>query len=104
MAAYLFIGAVIAILIAWSWRFHFWSNSHTAQRSRTPLSVAVSTTAASALFLVTGISGCNLNTQSRFFWTDGVIWWQVGIGLVLAPAAIYFWRLGIRDINRSIRQ
>ena len=103
---YLLLGAVIAVLIAWSWQFHFWSNSPTARRSRSPLWLGFTGMAASALFLTGGIIGVDLSKRSRFFtgtaWTEGVIWWQVVVGLVLLPAAIYLLRRGIRDIERKL--
>jgi hypothetical protein len=103
---YLFVGAVIVVLIAWSWHFHFWSNSPTARRSRSPLWLGFTATAASALFLIAGIIGFNLSKRSRFFsgtaWTDGVIWWEVVVGLLLVPAAIYLLRRGARDIDRRL--
>jgi len=33
-----------------------------------------------------------------------VIWWEVLIGLVLAPGAIYLLRRGVRDIERGLRR
>ena len=103
---YLFIGAVIATLVAWSWHFHFWSNSATARRSRSPLWLGFTASAASALFLIAGIIGFSLTKHTRFFtgtaWIDGVIWWQVAVGLVLAPVAIYLLRRGVRDIQRTL--
>jgi hypothetical protein len=106
LLAYLFVGAVILVLIAWSWHFHFWSTSPAARRSRSPLWLGFTASAASALFLVAGIIGFNLSKRSRFFagtaWTDGVIWWQVVIGLVLVPVAIYLLRRGARDIDRKL--
>jgi hypothetical protein len=103
---YLFIGAVIVVLIAWSWHFHSWSNSPAARRARSPLWLGFTATAASALFLIAGIIGLNLSKRSRFFagtaWTDGVIWWQVVVGLVLVPVAIYLLRRGARDIDRRL--
>jgi hypothetical protein len=103
---YLFVGAVIVALIAWSWHFHFWSKSQAARRSRSSLSLGFTATAVSALFLVAGIIGLNLSTRSRFLtgtaWTDGVIWWQIAVGLVLLPVAIYLLRRGARDVERRL--
>ena len=108
LLASLFVGAVIVILIAWWWRFHFWSNSPSARRSQSPLWLGFSTTAASALFLVAGITGFKLDRHSRFVtgtaWANGVIWWEVVVGLVLVPLAIYFLRRGVSDIERSLRR
>ena len=93
-------------LLAWSWHFHFWSNSPAARRSRSPLWLGFSTTAASALFLVAGLIGFNLDRRARFFagtpWTNRVIWWEVAVGVVLVPIAIYLLRLGARDIDRRL--
>ena len=104
---YLFLAAVIAVLIAWSCHFHFWSNSPTARRSRSPLWLGFSAAAASTLFLVAGITGLNLSARSRFItgtaWSVGVIWWQVVVGVVLVPVAIYLLRRGARDIERRLR-
>ncbi len=106
LSPYLFVGAVILVLIAWSWHFHFWSNSPIARRSRSPLWLGFTATAASAMFLIAGVIGFNLSTRSRFLagtaWTDSVIWWQVVIGLVLVPVAIYLLRRGARDVARTL--
>ena len=102
----LFLGAVIVVLIGWSWLFHFWSNSPSARRSRSPLWLGFTATAGSALFLIAGIIGFDLSKRSRFFtgtaWTEGVIWRQVVVGLVLVPVAIYLLRRGVRDIKRRL--
>ena len=107
LLASLLAGAVIVVLIGWWWHFHFWSKSPGARRSQSPLWLGFSTTAASALFLVAGIIGFRLDKHSRFVagtaWTNGVIWWEVAVGLVLVPLAIYFLRRGVSDIERSLR-
>jgi hypothetical protein len=36
-------------------------------------------------------------------WSDGVIWWEVATGLVLAPIAILLVRRGIRDLHEEVR-
>jgi hypothetical protein len=101
----LFLGAIIVVLIAWSWHFHFWSNSPAARRSRSPLWLGFTATAASALFLIAGITGFDLSKRSRFFtgtaWTEDVIWWQVAVGIVLVPVAIYLLRRGVQEIERG---
>jgi uncharacterized membrane protein len=88
------------------WHFQFWSNSPTARRSRSPLWLGFTATAASALFLIAGIIGLHLSKRRRFFdgtaWADGVIWWQVVVGLVLVPVAVYLLRRGARDIDRRL--
>ena len=49
--------------------------------------------------------GHNLSKRGRFLSstarTDGVIWWEVAVGLVLVPVAIYLLRRGVREINRE---
>lgn len=108
LLAYLLVGAVIVVLIAWSWYFHFWSNSPTARRSRSPLWLGFTATAASALLLIAGIIGFDLDRHGRFVagtaWTGGVIWWEVVVGLALWPVAIYLLRRGARDIDRKLNR
>jgi uncharacterized membrane protein len=106
LSPYLFVGGVIAVLIAWSWHFHFWSNSPTARRSRSPLWLGFTATATSALFLIAGVMGHNLNKRGQLFSstarTDDVIWWEVAIGIVLVPVAIYLLWRGVRAVNREL--
>ena len=108
LSGYLFVAAVVIVVIAWSWRFHSWSNSPTARRSRSPLSLGFTATAASALFLIAGITGLNLSQRSRFFsgtaWTGAVSWWEVLVGALLVPVAVYLVRRGVRDIDRQLRR
>jgi hypothetical protein len=102
----LFVVAVVVVLIAWSWQFHFWSNSPTARRSRSPLWLGFTATAASGLFLIAGIIGYNLIVSRRLSagtaWADDVIWWQVAVGAALVPVAIYLLQRGVRDVSRSL--
>ena len=69
-------------------------------RRRRPLFNALSLTAAAVLFLTTGIMGYTLSRHDRFVagtpWSESVIWWQVGVGVVLVPLAAYLWRRGLR--------
>jgi hypothetical protein len=106
LVPYLFLGGVVLVVLAWSWHFHFWSNSPTARRSRSPLWLGFTATAASALFLVAGLIRLDLSRRSRLFtgaaWSDGVIWWQIAVGLILASVAIYLLRRGVRDIDRRL--
>jgi len=106
LLSYLVVAAVIATVIAWSYQFHFWSNSPTARRGRSPLWLGFSATGTSALFLIAGLIGANLNKRDAFSnrsaWTDGVIWWEVAVGLVLIPVAVYLLRRGVRDIDRKL--
>jgi hypothetical protein len=58
------------------------------------------------VFVIAGLAGYNLSKRSRYLtgsaWTDGVIWWEVVVGLILVPVAIYFLRRGADDINRRL--
>jgi hypothetical protein len=58
------------------------------------------------LFLIAGIIGLNLSKHASFIagtaWTDGVIWRQVVVGLVLVPVAISLLRRGARDLNLKL--
>ena len=71
-------------------------------RRRSPIFNALSLTAASVLFVVTGGIGYTLSKHDRFVagtpWSPTVIWWQVGVGIALLPLAAYFWRRGIRSL------
>jgi hypothetical protein len=101
----LFVGAVVVMLMAWSWHFQGWSNSPRARRARSPLWLGFNATAGSALFLIAGLIGLDLSRRGRFSsgtaWTGGVIWWEVAVGLALAPLAFYLVRRGVRDLGRS---
>src|SRR3954467_3334796 len=102
---YRLIALVVIVLFAWSKRFHRWSILGNARQSNSPLRLAVIATAASALFLISGIIGFSLNRHEQFVagtaWKDGVIWREVVIGLVLAPVAIYLLRRSNRRIGHS---
>jgi hypothetical protein len=58
---------------------------------------------ASVLFLCAGAFGYNLSTHDRFVegtaWRDGVIWWQVWIGVAVLVFAGAMWRHGLRAIR-----
>jgi hypothetical protein len=104
---YLYPALFIAVVVAWFWRTNYWFGSSPAARNmRRPLPMAFSATAASALFLIAGVSGWRLNRHERFVagtgWSDFVIWWQVGVGLALLVLAVYLFRRGVRDIDRRL--
>jgi hypothetical protein len=68
-------------------------------RRTTPLSGAFSTTFMAVMFLVTGVSGYSLS--HGFFegsWTDGVVWWEIRLGIVFSLVAIYLWRKALRTM------
>lgn len=65
----------------------------------TPLSEAFSTTFMAALFLVTGLTGYSLS--HGFFegsWQEGVVWWEIRLGVVFSLIAVYAWRKAIRTL------
>jgi len=74
---------------------------------RTPIFNALSFTAASTLFVVSGLCGYTLSRHDRFVagtpWSPTVIWWQVWMGLAIVPLAAWFWRAGLRDLHRPER-
>jgi hypothetical protein len=59
----------------------------------------------SGLFIVSGAIGYTLSKRARIAsgtpLSDGVIWWQIWIGLAAALVATYFWRRGLRSIRAS---
>lgn len=73
---------------------------------RRPLWLGFSATAASVLYVVSGLIGYNLSKHDRFVagsvWKDGVIWWEVLVGLALVPVAILLLRRGARDVERTL--
>ena len=90
---------VIAFLAVW-WGF-IWKSS----RSRSPFQMAFTATAAAAFFVLAGTTGYTLGRYERIdngtAWADGVIWWQVGVGLALLPFAVYFWRKSLRSLGSN---
>jgi succinate dehydrogenase hydrophobic anchor subunit len=73
-------------------------------RRRSPIFNALSLTAVAILFLVSGVAGYTLDRHARSVagtaWSPSVIWWQVLLGTALVPTALYFWRVGLRDLRR----
>lgn len=76
------------------------------QRRWSPIWGAFTATTVSAVYLVAGFSGYQLNKRARFLapeaWTGEIIWWQVWAGLALIPVAYYFWRRGATEVDRRI--
>ena len=76
------------------------------RRSWSPIWGAFMSTTVSAVYLIAGFSGYQLNRRTRFLaaeaWTDSIIWWEVWVGVVLIPVAIYFWRKGSREIDQRL--
>jgi hypothetical protein len=104
---YLYAGLFIAVVVAWFWRTNYWfGSSPTARRMRRPLPMAFSATAASMLFLVSGMAGWRLSKEARSVagtaWSDSVVWWQVAVGLALLVLAAYLFRRGVRDIDQRL--
>jgi hypothetical protein len=70
-------------------------------RMWTPLWLAFTATAASIMFIVAGTMGYDLDTHSMFIartpWSPAVIWWEVGVGLVLSVLSAFLWRQGVRS-------
>jgi|SRR4029079_17134249 hypothetical protein len=89
--------AIVMIVAAGVWFQYRLSRG----RMWTPLWLAFSATAASIMFIAAGTMGYNLDTHSRFIartpWSPAVIWWEVGVGLVLAVLSAFLWRQGVRS-------
>jgi hypothetical protein len=106
--------AVVGLLIVLSGRY-----SRARRRGRTgaggparagtytPMGYAFSWTIGAALFTISGLLGIRLGRHERFVAgtrsADGIIYWQVLMGLAMACVAIYFWRRGLRDIRSNVR-
>src|SRR4051812_48660593 len=91
--------SVAGPLFAVSW----WLSRRSAESQRHALWPAFSATAVSAILLIAGFTGYNLNAldaaAAGTHWRGDVIWWQVGIGMALLPVAAYYWRRGIRFVS-----
>ena len=101
--------ALIGILALPAFVALWWYGFHKASGGRiwSPLWMAFSATAGAILFLVAGLFGYTLNKHDRFVagtaWADGVIWWQVFVGLGLIPLAALLWRVGLRSLGPAPR-
>ena len=99
MDALIAIAPLAAFVAVWWFTFHRVSGG----RIWSPLWMAFSATAASMLFVVAGAIGYTLSRHDRFVagtaWSDGVIWWQVLVGLALVPLALVLWRIGLRSLG-----
>ncbi len=93
---------IIALLAAATW-FQFRLSK---RRAWTPLWQAFSSTFAAALFLISGSIGYRLDGRTSFLagnrWSDTVIWWEIGMGLLFAAFAVLCWRLAIRHTDRLL--
>ncbi len=101
MEAVVAVSAVVAVVSAGIWFQYRLSRG----RMWTPLWMAFGTTAASLMFLVAGTMGHNLSRRERFLTgadvSQGIIWWEVGIGAALAALSLFFWRRGVRSIQSA---
>jgi hypothetical protein len=70
---------------------------------RRPVPLACSATLGAVLFLATGVRGYTLSRHDAFVagthWTDGPIWSQITVGLVLLAAAVWLWRRALRSLH-----
>jgi hypothetical protein len=93
---------VVASLAAFQW----WINRVRGPRAQSPLWYAFTTTAAAAVFLLSGLIGFGLQKGPPLFsdarWVDAVIWPQVWVGLACAAVAVVCWRRAIRDTDRRL--
>jgi hypothetical protein len=96
-----FVAVVVASVI-WSWFVY----KRRGRRTASPQAMAFTTTTIAVLFIVAGSAGYMLDKRARFFadsaWSDDVIWWEIGVGFAFVPLALYFWRRGLRDIDRRL--
>ena len=68
-------------------------------RRTTPFSAAFSTTFLAGLFLVTGLMGYSLS-HGLFegSWQEGVVWWEIRLGVGFSLIAVYMWRKALRTL------
>jgi drug/metabolite transporter (DMT)-like permease len=92
---------LLVLMAAWG-RFVY---TRSAGRAYRPLWMAFSATALSLMFLISGAIGYTLSKHARFAsgtaWADGVIWWEIWVGIAAALIASYLWHLGLRSIRDS---
>jgi hypothetical protein len=83
--------AIFALVVGWNAFIY----KHSGGRMR-PLWIAFSTTAIAIVLMTAGLIGYTLDRHDRFVahtaWTGHVIWSQIGVGLLFALAAAFFWR------------
>lgn len=95
---------IIAFAAGWQW----FLDKRSDGRMWSPLWMAFNATATAALFLVAGIIGYNLSKHDRFVaqtaWSETLIWWEVGVGLVLLPLAAYLWHEGLQSVEHKTRR
>jgi len=77
-----------------------------SQQRWSPVWGAFTATTVSAVYLLAGFSGYQLNRRARFLapeaWSGSIIWWEVAAGVALIPVALYFWRRGAAEIDRRL--
>ena len=70
---------------------------------RRPVPVACTATLFALVLLVTGTRGYTLSRHDAFVagtrWTDGPIWWQVGVGAALLVVAAWLWRRAVATLR-----
>jgi hypothetical protein len=97
------IAAVVLIIVSMSVAWHLFVHQLSGRRSWNPLWLAFSTTTFAALYLVAGAIGYRLDRHDRFVarsgWAGHVLWPEIGIGLLAALAAVYFWRKGLQSVS-----
>lgn len=75
---------------------------HRAERNN-PFPAAFSTTFVAILLIVPGLLGYELHKSDWSFMrltvSDGPVWWQIYLGLLFVPPAMYFWRKAIRALS-----
>jgi hypothetical protein len=78
----------------------------TRSGSYTTLGYALTFTLFGALFLVSGVIGYRLGrgdvAMAGTRWSDGCIWQQIWMGLVMACLAAWFWHKGLREIRSNV--
>ena len=93
--------AVPVVVIGWHW----FIRQKTGGRRRSPLWGAFTATFVAVLFTVAGMMGYEINHGVPFTiasdWTGQVLWSEIALGAAVGLAALYLWRVGLRQLRDS---
>lgn len=96
--------AMVLVFVAAAAVHHWAINTGWGRRRMNPVSMALTSTAVSALCVIAGFAGYILNRHERFVagtaWAGSIVWSQVWAGIAIAVVAGFFWRAALREVTR----